>query len=226
MIDLKEIIAHSALDQIQEGQRIGLGSGRTIMKLVDILVKKNKLISSLVLCSSCPNTITMLRERDIYVQPLDEVDHLHIYFDGCDQLDSRLNAFKSGGIIFSNEKILASCAENFVLLAECTKYIEKLDHTFPFSLEVASQAKAAVFHQLRSVFPDANIHFRMSSDPTETVNTVTGNPILDIRFKKLPELERLNELKSMAGIIDHSLFYALATKAILAGPSGLHLLKK
>jgi len=67
---------------------------------------------------------------------ISQVENLDLYFDGCDQVDEDFNALKSGGVIYLNEKICASMANEFILLVDHNKYVSKFDTTVPLCIEV------------------------------------------------------------------------------------------
>lgn len=215
MADYKMEAAEKAFQLIQANQNIGLGDGTTILYLVQLIAADKALSSTLSFTSSSAKTIHRLQELDLTVQALTDLKHLDLYFDGCDQFDQELNALKSGSGIHTMEKIAASIASEFILLGDSGKYAAKLTNQFPLVLEIIPAALASIQAKLLSSFQHAGIHMR------DQVNE-RGNYLLDLKFEQLPELNKLNTfIKMLPGVVDHSLFYRMATKAIISGPGGI-----
>jgi ribose 5-phosphate isomerase A len=227
MADYKMEAAKAALKLIMPGQNIGLGAGSTIASLVALLAAESSLAASLTLVSSSFKTTRLLTEYGLNVQSVALTKSLHIYFDGCDQFDTELNALKSGGGIHTSEKILASMAQEFILIGDAGKFANKLDTTYPLVIEVLPDALHLVMRQLSGNFPDAKIIIRMSDKKDGAVITDNGNLLLDLYFTRLPALDQLNvQVKMIPGVVEHSLFYGLAGKAIIAGDDGIRVINR
>jgi len=222
MADYKTEAAKAAIKLIQPGQTIGLGAGTTIANLVALIAADSTLPASLTLVSSSFKTTTLMREHGLNVQSIALTKSPAIYFDGCDQFDTELNALKSGGGIHTSEKILASMAKEFILLGDAAKFVDKLDTTYPMVIEVIPAALSLVSERLSGHFPDAGISIRMSDKKDGAAISDNGNLLLDVYFTQLPALDELNVLvKMIPGVVEHSLFYRMATKAIVAGAEGI-----
>ena len=118
MSDYKKQAALAAVKLIEKGMSVGLGAGATIAHLARALAADRELAASLTLLSSSRETIDLLQELQLTVADPGGWEKIDLYFDGCDQLDRQLNAFKSGAGIHTAEKILATMATEFVLLAD------------------------------------------------------------------------------------------------------------
>lgn len=222
MSDYKKEAALFALRLIKKGMTVGLGAGSTIAHLATALSEQKQLAASLTLVSAAQQTTSLLQQLQFKVVDAGAIAAIDIYFDGCDQLDKSLNAFKSGGGIHATEKVLASMAKDFVLLADSGKLVEALDTTYPLTLEVLPQATGKIGYTINQSFPQATSAVRMENG--FPVFTVRGTMLLDVRFTKLPPLEQLNLIKMLAGVVEHSLFYRVASGAIVAGPAGVEYL--
>ncbi|MDB4902252.1 MAG: rpiA [Mucilaginibacter sp.] len=225
MTDYKVEAAKATLQLIKAGQTIGLGAGTTVSYLVAMISQESELWPSLVFTSSSFKTTNLLQEHGLRVQSPSLLKHLDIYFDGCDQFDAELNALKSGGGIHTTEKILASMANEFILIGDEGKYVEKLDTKYPLVIEILPQALQLVFSRLASDFPDAQIKLRMSDKKDGAVISENGNMLADIYFASIIAPEKLNvQIKMIPGVVDHSLFYRMATKALIAGEKGISII--
>ena len=226
MADYKLEAAKAAFKYIKAGQTIGLGAGSTVFHLVDMISQDVDLARSVVLVSSSFKTNNYLQQHGLNVKSSAVVKHLDIYFDGCDQFDQQLNALKSGGGIHTSEKVLASMAHEFILMGDDTKFVAQLDHTYPLVVEILPQALQIVPDRLTAAYPDATIKLRMSNQKDGAVISENGNLLADIQFTKLPELQQLNiQVKMVPGIVEHSLFYKMATKAVIAGENGVRVIE-
>jgi ribose 5-phosphate isomerase A len=222
MTDYKVEAAKAALSLIKTGQTIGLGAGSTVAHLINLISQKIDLVDSLIFTSSSFKTTTNLLEHGLRVQSPAHLKHLDIYFDGCDQFDKELNALKSGGGIHTTEKILASMANEFILMGDDGKFAHQLDTTYPLVIEILPQAIQAVLFRLAADYPQAKVNLRMSTQKDGAVISENGNLLADIYFDKTIAPGILNiQIKMIPGIVDHSLFYRMATKAVIAGDQGI-----
>ncbi|HEY4323820.1 MAG TPA: ribose 5-phosphate isomerase A [Mucilaginibacter sp.] len=225
MTDYKVEAAKAALQLIKPNQTIGLGAGTTVSHLVSMISQKSELWPSLIFTSSSFKTTALLQEQGLRVQSPSLLSYLDIYFDGCDQFDSQLNALKSGGGIHTTEKILASMAKEFILIGDEGKFVQELGTKYPLVIEILPQALQVVLSRLNSDFPDAQIKLRMSNQKDGAVISENGNLLADIYFAKAFEPQKINIwIKMIPGIVDHSLFYRMASKALIAGEKGISVI--
>lgn len=225
MTDYKMEAAKAAIKLIRPGQTIGLGAGTTIANLLSLLAAESSLAASLSFVSSSFKTTGLIRQYGFNVQAIALTKSPDIYFDGCDQFDLELNALKSGGGIHTSEKILAAMAAEFILIGDAGKFVTSLDTTYPLVIEVLPAALSLVMQRLSSYFPEAKVNIRMGDKKDGAAISDNGNLLLDIYFTKLMPLDKLNILvKMVPGVVEHSLFYRIATKAIIAGPEGIRVI--
>lgn len=221
MTDFKKQAAVEAFKYIRAGQLIGLGAGKTISFLVDEIALHPELANTLAFVSPSQAIREQLSDKGLEVLPLQSVSHIDVYFDGSDQFDNELNALKSGGGIHSLEKILASMASEFILLGDDSKHKEHFNAEHPFTIEVLPDALSIVQLKLRSILGGASVTVRYKEE--KPVITQSNNYLVDVQFTQWPELLLLNNIKLLPGVVDHSLFYGLATKAIVCGAEGVEL---
>lgn len=226
-MDLKQEAARNALDLICNNTTVGLGAGSTIAFLVDFLKPKTEAGLELNFVTSSYSTLQLLSQKKLRVQPIAAFKTIDIYFDGCDQLDKELNALKSGGGIHTQEKLLASMADQFVLLGDEAKLVDHFDHRFPVVIEALPQSILYVPAAIERLFPNSKSNYRISSNKDGLVITENGNYLLDVWLNEWPEISKVNTLfKSITGIVETSLFYGLANKAIIAGKKWVKILDR
>ncbi|SCW57792.1 ribose 5-phosphate isomerase A [Mucilaginibacter sp. NFR10] len=226
MTDYKLEAAKAALTLITPNQIIGLGAGSTIAHLVNMLAQDRKLAASLIFTSSSFKTTQLLSTYGLRIQSPALLNKLDIYFDGCDQFDNELNALKSGGGIHTTEKILASMAHEFILLGDEGKFSAQLNATYPLVIEILPQALQIVLAKLATLFPQAALTQRMSTQKDGALISDNGNMLIDVQFTELPEPVKLNTLvKMIPGVVEHSLFYQMGGRAIVAGENGIRTIR-
>lgn len=225
MADHKLAAAKAALQLVKPGQNIGLGAGATVAHFIALVSGEPELAASVTFTSSSFKTTGSLVAAGLKVLPPSLTGHLDIYFDGCDQFDPELNALKSGGGIHTTEKVLAAMADAFILIGDDTKFSPTLNGTYPLVVEILPQALPSVMRKLADDYPDAKITLRMSTQKDGALISDNGNLLADIFFDQEISPESLNtQVKMIPGIVDHSLFYRMATQAIVAGDDGVKVI--
>ncbi len=227
MPDLKKQAAHEAAKRILPGNTVGFGAGSTMAHLIASLKERPELMSSLKTVTSSFSTRQLLLHEGFTVLESGWLSRLDVYFDGCDQFDRRLNALKSGGGVHTAEKVLAAMADQFILVGDHSKRVERLDATYPLVVEVIPEALEYVGSRLKAFFQPSRSELRLSDKKDGAVITERGNFLIDNWFQTFPEPALLNDrVISIPGILEHSLFYNMAHEAITAGPDGIQIYTK
>jgi ribose 5-phosphate isomerase A len=227
MSDLKQQAASEAALLVRPGETIGLGAGSTMAHLIAALKENPDLVRSLKTVTSSFATRQKLLQEGFTVVDSGWISGAHWYFDGCDQFDRRLNALKSGGGVHAAEKVLAAMADQFILVGDLSKRVEKFDGKYPLVLEVIPEALGYVSDRIKKFFNPSKSELRLSDKKDGAVITERGNMLLDVWFEVFPEPAMLNErVIAIPGILEHSLFYNMSHKAITAGPEGIQIFTK
>jgi ribose 5-phosphate isomerase A len=223
-MNLKQEAAKHAVTLINNHVTVGLGAGATMAYMTEYL---KALQLPVQLYTSSADTKALLQQNGFKVNAIAGIASLDIYFDGCDQFDKDLNALKSGGGIHTAEKLLAAMAKEFVLVGDESKYADQLTTKYPLVLEVLPQALHYVMGKVHQMFNGITVDVRQNADNNRII-TENGNNLADIWFAaSWPELSQLNPaLKGITGVVETSLFYNMADKAIMAGITGVQVLKK
>ena len=143
-MDGKREAARIASTLVSDNTSVGLGDGSTVRLLAEFLIERMNEGLSVRLFTSSRQTQDFLQKAGFIVNDISQTDTLDIYFDGCDQIDERLNALKSGSGIHTMEKLLASMANKFVIIGDASKFVLELDPKYPLVLEVIPPAIAFV----------------------------------------------------------------------------------
>lgn len=226
MEDRKKQAAEAALAYIKKAQTVGLGAGTTISHLIDF-IKDLSFLTSLFFVTPSYKTKVHLKKLGLNTQDISQIKEIDVYFDSCDHYDLELNALKTGGGIHTQEKLLASMAKEFILLVDESKFnLEIVKAGTPLCMEVLPAAESFVLHRLQTLYSGAECSIRMGKQKDGAVITENGNMLIDMRFDSSVSLEKLNRsIKAIPGVLDHSLFYHLASSALVAGENGVEELK-
>lgn len=203
----KQAVAIAALDYIEEGSIIGIGTGSTANYFIDALAAKKHLIEGTVASSEA--SAQRLKSHGIEVFDLNNVYEISVYIDGADEIDSGLNLIKGGGGALTREKIVASVADKFVCIADDSKLVSVLGK-FPLPVEVIPMARSAVARAL----------VKLGGDPVYRAGFITdnGNIILDTYNLKITQPFKLESaLNNIVGVVCNGIFAQQAAHVALLG---------
>lgn len=218
--------AERALKYVEPGMKLGLGTGTTAAKFVEVLGPKVKEGLDLICVATSEATQAHAEKLGIRMTTLDDVPFLDLTVDGADQLDGELRLIKGGGGALLREKIVATASGRMIVIADETKKVETLG-AHPLPLEVVRFGLAATRNMVIALAADAGcegeITLRQGADGKPFV-TDSGNYILDCAFGSIAEPEDLDEaLKLIPGVVENGLFIGIADLAIVAGANGITL---
>jgi ribose 5-phosphate isomerase A len=226
--DLKERAALLALDFVEDGMALGLGSGSTAAKFVDVLGRR--VADGLrVICVPTSETTRLQAERlGIPLTTLDQLPQLDLTVDGADEIDDQLRLIKGGGGALLREKIVAAASSRMVVIADDSKLVGTLGR-FPLPVEMVGFGLAATKPMVEAIAGlagcEGNVALRLTKSG-EPYLTDQGNIILDCAFGRIPEPEVLAfALKRVPGLVEHGLFLGMADVVIVAGESGTRMLQ-
>ena len=215
---MKERCAKEALKYIKNNSVVGLGGGSTISYLVKF-IKEAGMNVKIVTPSFQTEQLSI--ENGLNVVPLWSVNHVDIAFDGCDEVDLKLNALKSGGAIHTKEKIIGKMADEYILLVDESKVSEKLTFKYPVVLEIFKESIGYVSKKIMEL--GGNPVLRKSSEKDGFVVSDNGLVIMDVFFKEnsVENIQKLHdEIMEITGVVDISLFCNVATKVICVTENG------
>lgn len=211
---MKKKCALYASKLVKDGMVVGLGGGSTIQYLIDYVKDKD-----IQVVTPSAKTALKAQKEGLTVLNTQYVDHVDIAFDGCDEVDSHLNALKSGGI-HTQEKIIASMADEYIVLVDETKFHETLAFQVPVVVEVLPKAYSIVKKKLEKL--NGNVELRTASNKDGFLMSDEGNILLDVYFDGVQDIRLLNQtLLMMPGIVDTSLFVDILTGMILVNDMGV-----
>lgn len=226
--DYKMAAAERAIQFIEPGMRLGLGTGSTAAKLVELLGRAVKQGLDVLCVPTSEATRMQAQALGIRLSTLDDTPYLDLTIDGADELDGELRLIKGGGGALLREKIVATASERMIVIADHTKRVETLGR-FPLPVEVVRFGVMATRQMIEDVAADAGcegtVALRLGKDRQPFV-TDGGNYIFDCAFGAIVDPELLDEaLKCVPGVVENGLFLGMADVAIIAGPDGVAVLE-
>ena len=229
MDQLKRQAAARALEWVRDGMRVGLGTGSTAKHFVELLGERVAGGLSIVGVPTSEVTRADAERCGIRLTTLDEVDRLDLTVDGADEIDPALNVIKGGGGALLREKIVAAASEHMVVIADETKWVEKLGR-FPLPIEVIPFGLAATRRALAGAFRKADVSGEMvlrTDKNGHVFVTDGGHWIIDAHLRSIADAPRLASLLNpIPGVVEHGLFIGLARTAVLAGPQGIRVIER
>lgn len=209
----KQAAGRAAADLVEDGMRLGLGTGSTVAYFLDRLAERRLDICGVPTSEA---TASRCRELGIKLLHIDDVDELDLCVDGADELDAALNLTKGGGGALLREKIVATLARRFVVIATRDKFVERLADTFPLPVEVAPFAIAPVKRALNAM------GFITTVRDDGSYRTDNGNAIIDARcIGGLGDPSTTaSRLVGVPGVVETGLFIDLADLALLGDEQG------
>lgn len=211
--DMKKAAAEAALEYINSGDIVGVGTGSTANYFIDFLGQIKGKIEGAVASSEA--SAKRLRGHGIEVMELNNVGDLPVYVDGADEATKHGYMIKGGGGALTREKIVAQASEKFVCIADDSKLVNVLGE-FPLPVEVIPMARSLVARYLVD----------LGGQPEYRVGFVTdnGNIILDVRNMQIVDPKTLEtQLNQMPGVVTNGLFaHRGADVMLFAGANGVN----
>jgi ribose 5-phosphate isomerase A len=225
----KRAAAARALDFVQAGMRLGLGTGSTAAHFVDLLGERVRAGLDIEAVPSSEATRTRAARAGIALVTLDDVPELDLTVDGADEIAPDLTLIKGGGGALLREKIVAAASARMVVIADDSKWVSMLGH-FPLPIEIVPFGAAATHRIVEAATAEAGCPgpatLRKGKDG-KTFVTDSGHWILDAHLQRIADPAALAaRLGAIPGVMEHGLFIGLAQTAILAGSDGVRLVER
>lgn len=229
MDDLKRQAAARALEQVQDGMKLGLGTGSTAKIFVELLGERVAAGLKVVGVPTSEVTRADAQRLGIPLKTLDDIARLDLTIDGADEIDPALNLIKGGGGAHLREKIVATASDRMTVIADESKWVETLGR-FPLPIEVIPFGLSATRRAVENAFADNGVSGQMDirkGKDGHAFVTDSGQWILDARLGAIPDPARLaSSLDAIVGVVEHGLFIGLATSVVLAGSSGIRVVER
>jgi ribose 5-phosphate isomerase A len=206
--------AAAAAELVEPGMLIGLGSGRAVWKLVELLGTRADPIRA---ATASNRTAELATSVGIEIVELDGSVALDLALDGADEVAPDLGLIKGGGGALLREKIVVCAARRFVVVAETPKKVDRLGERMRLPVEVVRFAWRDTRRRLARLLPDAELR---TADGAPSL-TDEGHYILDCAVPPDAVAAELDlDLKRIPGVVEHGLFLGMAERALLGTPEG------
>ncbi|MBN8956615.1 MAG: ribose-5-phosphate isomerase RpiA [Rhizobiales bacterium] len=225
----KRRAAARALEAVQPGMRLGLGTGSTARHFVDLLAERVRGGLDIVGVPTSEATKRQAEELGVPLTTLDETPELDLTVDGADEIGPDLALIKGGGGALLREKIVAAASARMIVIADQSKLVPVLG-AFPLPIEVMpfglAATQIAIEKALAAVDCVGPCALRRGKDGHAFV-TDGGHFILDAKLGRIPAPQAVGQaLSVIPGVVEHGLFIGMADTAILAGPDGIKSIER
>ncbi len=215
---MKKAVADAAVEKIQDGMILGLGSGSTAALMIKALGEKiaNGGLKDVIGVTTSFQGEVLASQLGITLRSLSAVSRIDLAIDGADEVDPSFQLIKGGGACHVQEKLVAALADRFVVVVDSTKMVERLNLEFLLPVEVLPSA----WRQVQSCLEDigASSNLRMAQKKAGPVVTDQGNLVLDLKFANGIQdpigLEK--EINNIPGVLENGLFVNI-TDEVLVG---------
>jgi ribose 5-phosphate isomerase A len=218
---LKRAAAARAIEEIEDGMVVGLGSGSTAEIAVELLAARRPRI---VCVPTSERTAQLARNLGLVVATLDEHPQLDLVIDGADQVErGTLNLVKGLGGALLREKIVASAARRMIVMVDDSKLVDRLGGHTPLPVEIVAFGWRSTLARLAR----AGVQPALRGGTERPIVTDGGNHIADCSIAAIDDpagLER--ELSSLVGVVECGLFIGLASRIIVAGARGVEVIER
>ena len=204
----KRLAAESAIEYVEIGSVVGIGTGSTTNHFIDALARVRHRLDGTVASSEA--TAARLRERGLRVADLNSVDEVSVYVDGADECTRHRQLVKGAGGALTREKIIAAAARQFVCIVDDSKLVDVLGTVAPVPVEVIPMARGYAARQIVA----------LGGNPFWREGTVTdnGNVVLDVLGLDLVDpADTEGTLNQIAGTVANGLFARRRADVVLVG---------
>ena len=208
MTDAKRLAGEKAIEYVEDGMVVGVGTGSTVAYFIDALARIKHRVAGAV--SSSEQSSERLRAHGIEVVDLNTAGPLRLYVDGADECDPHRRLIKGGGAALTREKIIAEASERFVCIIDAAKRVNVLGK-FPLPVEVIPMARSLVARQIVKATGGQPVW-------REGVVTDNGNWVLDVHGLAIVDPAGLeSELNQIPGVVCVGLFARRSADVVIVG---------
>lgn len=220
----KLISAYHAMDLIEDGMKVGLGTGSTAAWLVKLLGARRHIEGlEIEAVSTSEATEALARKMGLLTTTLERAEWLDLTIDGADEVDGNLALIKGGGGALLREKIVATASDRMVVIADPSKMVETLG-AFPLPVEVIPFGIGATRTLIADIIENSDVagnQITLRKRGASPFITDEGHHILDLHLKEIGDPELLAaDLLSVAGVVETGLFLNIASTVVVGADTG------
>jgi ribose 5-phosphate isomerase A len=225
---LKRAVAAKALEYVQDGMKLGLGSGSTAEIFVEMLAPMVRGGAKLLCVPTSEKTAALARKLGLTLAALDDLAPLDLTIDGADEADRNLDLIKGGGGMLLREKIVAAASRRMIVIADETKLVPRLGK-YPLPVEVVEfghkSTAARLARALKAAGYEAPMTLRVRDGAT--FKTDGGNVIYDLALGAITNAPALaTAISAVPGVVEHGLFISIATTLLIAADGEIEVIER
>ena len=226
---LKRAAAAKALEYVEDGMKLGLGTGSTAEAFLDLLAARVRGGLKVTGAPTSLRTAEKARTLGLTLDELDKLAPLDLTIDGADEADRALDLIKGAGGALLREKIVAASSKKMIVIADSSKLVERLGK-FPLPVEIVPFGQGTTRARIRKAlaefgYADPKIDLRMKD--ANPYRTDGNNFIYDCALGSIGDAPALGSaLSQIPGVVEHGLFVGLATMLIVARDEGVEVIEK
>lgn len=216
----KQMAAEKAVEEIQPGTVVGLGTGSTVYYVLLALGQKVRDGLNITGIATSEQTEMISAEQGIPLSTLADHPVIDLTIDGADEIDPTLNLIKGGGGALVREKIIANASKRLIIVADDSKLVSVLGMTFALPVEVLQFGWEATQTAVNNICEESTIRLS-GGKPFLSDN---GNYILDCHFEAISQPAQIElQLNNLPGVVENGLFVSRADKAIIGATTGIEI---
>ena len=213
---MKQEVGKAAASLVKSNTTVGLGTGSTTAYTIQFLGDRLKSgeLKDIVGIPTSFQAEVLAKQYGIPLTTLDAVDRIDIAIDGADEVDPQKNLIKGGGAAHTREKIVDYLAEQFIVVVDSSKVVDRLGSSFPVPVEVIPMAIAPVMRAIEAL--GGKPELRMGVKKAGPVITDQGNMVVDVKFETIDhpgELEKT--LNNIPGVLENGIFVNCADLVLI-----------
>jgi ribose 5-phosphate isomerase A len=213
----KQLVANHAAALVEEGMIVGLGTGSTANYFIEQLAvrRQNEGLQFVAVASSVVSTIKA-QQLELPLVAIEHISQLDLYIDGADEISPEMSLLKGRGFDLVKEKLLAKASKRFVVMADQSKCVSRIGDNYPIPVEVSPFSWQMVLSSLEQLGGKGSLRQNAAGDGLAI--TSHGSLVLDMSFANSIDSRELNQqLNAIPGIVEHGIFWGLATDILIAG---------
>ena len=214
---MKQEVGLAAASRVKSDSIVGLGTGSTTAYAIEYIgdrLAKGELKNIVGIPTSFQAEV-LAKKYNIPLTSLDAVDKIDIAIDGADEVDPQKNLIKGGGAAHTREKVVDTLAEQFIVVVDSGKLVDKLGSTFLLPVEVIPMAVTPVMRKLEKL--GGKPELRMGIKKAGPVVTDQGNLVIDVKFEQIDNPAELEKtINNFPGVLENGLFVGV-TDLVLIG---------
>ncbi len=225
--DQKRAVGYRAVEYIEDGMILGLGTGSTVRFLLEAIAARREAgeLANIVGVPTSEDTTRRATALGIPLSTLAEHPSLDLALDGADEVDPSLDLIKGLGGALLREKVVVTAATKFIVLVDASKLVDRLGRKAPVPVEIDGFSLGVQLPFLRRVGCDPVIRRTAQGEPYRTDG---GHLVIDCHFPDaIPNAHELAAvLDTRPGVMEHGLFLGSATRVIVAREGGCEVLTR